>query len=344
MKKIKIGINGFGRIGRAFFKVAQEHPELEIVAVNDLADIKNIAYLLKYDTAYGTSPFAVSVKADSKAFLVGEKEILYVSEKDPAKLPWGALGVDIVVESTGLFTSSEKAKAHLDAGAKRVVVSAPIKDDPASAIQGETVLLAMNEDKLKNCLISSNASCTTNAGSPLIAILDEVIGVEKALLNTVHGYTASQALVDGPSKKDFREGRAAAMNLVPSSTGAAIAVTKVITHLQGKFDGVSVRVPVVTGSLVDITFIAKRATNAEEVNAILKKAAESARWKGIFTVTEEQLVSSDIVGNPHASIADLNFTRVVDGNLVKVMAWYDNEMGYTHTLVRHVLEVGALFT
>jgi len=340
MKKLKIGINGFGRIGRAFFKVASENPEIDIVAVNDLADIKNIAYLLKYDTAYGVNPAEISVGADGKSFVVNGKSVQYVSEKEPAKLPWGALGVDIVVESTGLFTSSEKAQAHIQAGAKRVVVSAPIKDDPASPVQGETVLMAMNEDKLKSCAISSNASCTTNAGSPLIAILDEAIGIEKALLNTVHAYTASQALVDGPSKKDYREGRAAAMNLVPSSTGAAVAVTKIISHLKGKFDGISIRVPVVTGSIVDITFISKKNTTAEEVNALLKKAAGSDRWKGIFTVTEDQLVSSDIVGNSHASIADLAFTRVADGNLVKVLAWYDNEMGYTHTLVRHVLTVG----
>lgn len=355
-KKIKVAINGFGRIGRAFYKVAREtaHKDIEIVAVNDLGNIENMAYLLKYDTAYGVSKFDVKTVAEAKvgdvtapAFMVdgddaGKSETLYISEKDPAKLPWKALGVDIVVESTGLFTSSEKAKAHIDAGAKRVVVSAPIKDDPASPVQGATVLMSMNEDALKGCEVSSNASCTTNAGSPLLAILDEAIGVEKALLNTVHGYTASQALVDGPSKKDFREGRAAAMNLVPSSTGAAIAVTKIMTHLKGLFDGISIRVPVVTGSIVDVTFIAKRDTTVEEVNDILKKASDDKRWKGIFTVTEEQLVSSDIVGNPHASIADLSFTRVVGGNLVKVLAWYDNEMGYTYTLVRHVKEVGKL--
>ena len=342
MKKIKVAINGFGRIGRAFYKVSRENPEIEVVAVNDLADIKNIAYLLKYDTAYGVSDFEVKAKEDGKGFLVDGKEVIYTQIKNAAELPWKDLGIDVVVESTGLYTSSEKAKAHIDAGAKRVVVSAPIKDDPASPIQGVTVLMAMNEDALKDSVVSSNASCTTNAGSPLLAILDEALGIEKALLNTVHGYTASQALVDGPSKKDYREGRAAAMNLVPSSTGAAIAVTKIMTHLKGLFDGISIRVPVVTGSIVDVTFISKKNTTAEEVNEILKKAAASPRLKGIFTVTEEQLVSSDIVGNSHASIADLAFTRVVGGNLVKVLAWYDNEMGYTHTLVRHVIEVGKL--
>ena len=357
-KKIRVAINGFGRIGRAFVKVARERDDIEVVAVNDLGDIKNFAYLLKYDTAYRTSPFDVTIKTDGvngPALVLSGKtmsgadkvqEITFVSEKDPTKLPWGKLGVDVVVESTGLFTSSEKAKAHVDAGAKRVVVSAPVKDDPASAVQGATVLMGMdevaNEAALKTCPVSSNASCTTNAGSPLIAILDATLGVDKALLNTVHGYTASQALVDGPSKKDYREGRAAAMNIVPSSTGAAIAVTKVMPHLKGLFDGISIRVPVVTGSIVDITFVAKKNTTAEEVNAILKQASTEPRWQGIFTTTEEQLVSSDIIGNHHASIADLSFTRVVGGNLVKVLAWYDNEMGYTYTLVEHVVKAGRL--
>ncbi len=329
MKKIKVAINGFGRIGRAFYKLAKESPELEVVAVNDLTSKENVEYLLKYDSVYG----------QSKHTLGGVK---YISEKDPTKLPWKELDIDIVVESTGLFTSSDKAQAHIVAGAKRVVVTAPIKDDNMSVVKGETVLMAMNEDKLSSCQISSNASCTTNAGSPLLAILDEAVGVEKALLNTVHAYTASQSIVDGPSKKDMREGRAAAQNIVPSSTGAAIAVTKIMTNLQGLFDGISIRVPVVSGSIVDITFISKKNTTTEEVNEILKKASNDPRWKGIFTVTEEDLVSSDIKGNPHASIADLAFTRVVGGNLVKVLAWYDNEIGYTNTLVRHVVQAGRL--
>jgi glyceraldehyde 3-phosphate dehydrogenase len=342
MKKIRVAINGFGRIGRAFVKVARERQDLEVVAINDLGSIDNFVYLLKYDTAYGVSQFDVSKNEKGTALVVDGHEIQFVSEKDPTKLPWKAMDIDVVVESTGLFTSAEKAQAHIDAGAKRVVVSAPIKDDPASAFQGATILMSMNEDKLETCKVSSNASCTTNAGSPLIAILDEALGIEKAVLNTVHAYTASQALVDGPSKKDLREGRAAAQNIVPSSTGAAIAVTKVATHLAGKFDGISIRVPVVTGSIVDVTFISKKNTTAEEVNAILKKAAAEPRWNGIFTVTEEPLVSHDIIGNRHASIADLEMTRVVDGNLVKVMAWYDNEMGYTYTLVEHVVKAGRL--
>lgn len=339
---MKVAINGFGRIGRAFFKVAQDKPELEIVAVNDLGDINNMAYLLKYDTAYGRSGLEVQVDEASKQLIVNGKKVQFVSEKDPTKLPWKDLGVDIVVESTGLFTSAEKAQAHIVAGAKRVVVSAPIKDADDAALKGVTALMGVNEAAIAESVVSSNASCTTNAASPLISILHEKIGIEKALLNTVHAYTASQTLVDGPSKKDFREGRAAAQNLVPSSTGAAIATTKVITDLAGKFDGISIRVPVITGSIVDITFVAKRDTSAEEVNQILKEAAADSRWAQIFAVTEEQLVSKDIVGSPYASIADLNFTRVVGGNLVKVLGWYDNEMGYTHTLVRHVIAAGKL--
>jgi glyceraldehyde 3-phosphate dehydrogenase len=342
MKKIRVAVNGCGRIGRAFIKKTFSRPEVEIVAVNDLADVKNIAYLLTYDTVYGKSEFEVSYKdSDKKYLVVGGKEILYFSEKEPAKLPWKDLDIDVVVESTGFFVGYEKSKVHLDAGAKRVVISAPVKDEPEDAgISGATVLLGVNEDKMKVCQITSNASCTTNAGSPLIAILDEAIGIEKAVLNTVHGYTASQGIVDGPNKKDFREGRAGAMNIVPSSTGAAIAVTKAFPKLAGLFDGVSMRVPVVAGSIVDITFIAKRDTSKDEVNEALKKAAKEKRWAGIFSVTEEELVSTDILGSEFASIADLNFTRVIGGNLVKVMAWYDNEMGYTNTLVEHVIKAG----
>ena len=342
MKKIRVAINGFGRIGRAFAKIAKDRNELQLVAVNDLGNIQNFAYLLKYDTAYGVSQFDISVNEKNNSLIIDGQEVLFISERDPANLPWKKLDIDVVVESTGLFTSSDKAQAHITAGAKRVVVSAPVKDAPDSVIKGATVLMSMNENLLETCQISSNASCTTNAGSPLIAILDEALGIEKALLNTVHAYTASQSLVDGPAKKDLREGRAAAQNIVPSSTGAAIAVTQVAPQLKGLFDGISIRVPVITGSIVDITFISKKDTTAEEVNGILKKAAALPRWNGIFTVTEEDLVSHDIIGNRHASIADLAFTRVVGGNLVKVLAWYDNETGYTETLVRHVIAAGRL--
>ncbi|MES2436663.1 MAG: type I glyceraldehyde-3-phosphate dehydrogenase [Patescibacteria group bacterium] len=340
MNKIRVAINGAGRIGRAFYKVASKREEMEIVALNDLADINNIAYLLKYDSAYGISDFEVSVK-DPNTLVINGKEVKYLNVKDPATAPWKDLNIDVVVESTGLFTSYEKAQGHITAGAKKVVISAPVKDAPTGDIKGGTHLMGINADSISSVDISSNASCTTNAGSPLIAILHESIGIEKAMLNTIHAYTASQAIVDGISKKDYREGRAAAQNIVPSSTGAAVAVTQVIPDLKGKFDGISVRVPVVVGSIVDITFIAKKNTTAEEVNKILEDASKTDRWKRTFSVTKEQLVSSDIVGSHYASIADLAFTRVVDGNLVKVMAWYDNEMGYTYTLVDHVAMIGG---
>jgi glyceraldehyde 3-phosphate dehydrogenase len=339
MKTTRVAVNGAGRIGRAFYKLAKEHPELEVVAMNDLGDIENIAYLFKYDTVYGKSDLNVQVSEDKQNLIIDGHTVKFVQEKDPAKLPWKDLNIDIVVESTGLFTSYEKAKVHLDAGAKRVVVTAPMKDEPIPGVDGATILMGVNEDKLATSIITSNASCTTNAGSPLIAILDEAVGIQKAVLNTVHGYTATQALIDGPSKKGFREGRAAAMNIVPSSTGAAIAVTKAFPKLSGLFDGLSVRVPVIAGSIVDITFISERDTTVEEVNAALKKAAGEKRWEGVFTVTEEELVSSDILGSRYGSIADLSLTRVVGGNLIKVMAWYDNEMGYTYTLVDHVAKL-----
>ncbi|HEY1037193.1 MAG TPA: type I glyceraldehyde-3-phosphate dehydrogenase [Candidatus Paceibacterota bacterium] len=341
MTQKKVAINGAGRIGRAFLKLAVENPELQVVAINDLADIENIAYLMKYDSAYGRSNLDIKADKAKGELVINGNVVKYVSEKDPALLPWKDLGVDIVLESTGLFTSYEKASSHMTAGAKRVVISAPAKDD-AGAQQAATVLMGINADDMKTCPVTSNASCTTNAASPLISILHEKIGIEKAILNTTHAYTASQALVDAPNKKDWREGRAAAMNMAPSSTGAAVATTKVITDLKGKFDGIAVRVPVITGSLVDVTFISKRPTTVEEVNDLLRAAAKESRWQGIFDATDEELVSRDIIGNPHASIADLKMTRVVDGNLVKVLAWYDNEGGYTHALVRHVVDAAKL--
>ncbi len=344
---VRVAINGFGRIGRAFFRAAWGDADIEIVGINDLGDVQNLAYLLQYDSVYDTFP--AKVQAENSGLTVGEKRVHFSSEKDPSKLPWRELNVDVVVESTGVYESYEKASAHLAAGAKRVVITAPVKDPEGQqaasgageAPLGATVLVGVNEDKLATCQISSNASCTTNAGSPLIAILDEKLGVEKALLSTVHAYTATQSIVDSPVKgSDLRRGRAAAQNITPSSTGAAVAVTKAYTQLENKFDGIAIRVPVVAGSLVDITFIAKRETTAEEVNSMLEAAAKEERWKGIFSVTREMLVSSDIVGSKEASIADLAMTRVVGGTLVKVLAWYDNEMGYAHTLVRHVKEAG----
>jgi glyceraldehyde 3-phosphate dehydrogenase len=304
---------------------------IEVVAVNDLGSLENLAYLLKHDTVYKTAPFSVETKDGN--LLVDGKEVKFLQVKDPTQLPWKDLAIDVVVESTGLFTDFEKAKAHITAGAKRVVISAPAKGEG-----GATVLMGVNEEKLATCEVSSNASCTTNAASPVIAILDEAIGIEKAVLSTTHAYTASQSIVDGPAKKDMREGRAAAQNIVPTSTGAAIAVTQAYDTLVNKFDGISLRVPVPAGSIADVTFISKRSTTKEEVNDALRAAAKLARWEGIFKATDEELVSSDIVGEPYASIADLTMTRVVDGNLVKVLAWYDNEMGYTESLVRHVLK------
>ena len=316
-KKIRIAINGFGRIGRSVYTAMFDNPDLEVVAVNDLGDRENLEYLLKYDSVYGE-------------FDGGLRGVEFFQEKDPSNLPWGDLDIDVVVESTGFFRTKELAQKHIDAGAKRVVISAPSAD-------ATTVLMGANEEELKTCSISSNASCTTNATNPIVGILDEAIGIEKAILNTVHGYTATQRTVDGPNKKDFRRGRAAAVNIIPTSTGAAKATTKVYSQLEGKFDGVSMRVPVPAGSIVDITFIAKSATSVEEVNEALRNASEAERWSKVFAVTDEPLVSSDILGRTQASIADLSMTRVVDGDLVKVLAWYDNETGYVNSLVEHVV-------
>ncbi|MFZ2167461.1 MAG: glyceraldehyde 3-phosphate dehydrogenase NAD-binding domain-containing protein [Minisyncoccia bacterium] len=329
---IRVAINGFGRIGRAFTRLSHNRG-IELVAVNDLGSLDNLAYLLKYDTVYGRAPFSVEVK--DGALFVDDRRVAFFSEKDPALLPWKDLNIDVVVEATGFFTNYEKANAHIMAGARRVVITAPVKEE---SNLGATVLMGLNEDRLGTCALTSNASCTTNAASPVIAILNETIGIEKAILSTTHAYTASQSIVDGPSRKDMKEGRAAAMNITPTSTGAAIAVTEAYPELTGKFDGVALRVPVAAGSIADITFVAKRSTTAEEVNTLLRSAAALPRWEGIFKTTDEDLVSSDIVGEPYASIADLGMTRVVDGNLVKVLAWYDNEMGYTESLVRHVLK------
>ena len=333
----RIAINGFGRIGRGFMRALTERGKkgetgLEVVAINDLTSPENLAYLLKYDSVYGRAPFSVS--SVDKALVVDGKNIPVLSERDPSSLPWRDMGIDIVVESTGFFTDAQKARAHIDAGAKKVVITAPVKGEGA-----ETILVGANEEKFGTCDISSNASCTTNAASPLIGILDEAIGIERALLNTTHAYTATQAIVDAPAQDDFRRGRAGAANLVPSSTGAAKATALAYPSLKGKFDGIAVRVPLLSGSIVDITFVAKRATTADEVNDALRAAASAERWKRVFAVPEEPLVSSDILGQPYGAIADLAMTRVVDGTLVKVLAWYDNEAGYTHTLLEHVLAV-----
>jgi glyceraldehyde 3-phosphate dehydrogenase len=329
----KIAINGFGRIGRGFMRAVHAREGMDVVAINDLTPAENIAYLLQYDSVYGRAPF--SVKVDGNALVIDGKKIPIVAEKDPAILTWKAMEIDIVIESTGLFTDAEKAKAHLTAGAKKVVISAPAKGEGA-----DTILIGANENKFDTCgPITSNASCTTNAASPLIGVLDEVIGIERAILNTTHAYTASQSLVDGGKAKDVRESRAAALNMVPTSTGAAKATSLAYPQLKNKFDGISVRVPVPAGSIVDVTFVSKRATTVEEVNQALRVAAETDRWKRVFSVSDEPLVSSDILGLPYGAIADLTMTRVVDGTLVKVLAWYDNEMGYVHTLLEHVEQV-----
>ncbi|MEK7646750.1 MAG: type I glyceraldehyde-3-phosphate dehydrogenase [Patescibacteria group bacterium] len=328
---MKIAINGFGRIGRIFFRQAFGHKDIDIVAINDLGSPDNLAYLLRYDSVYGRYKKNVSVK-DGVLWVDG-KEIKVLNEKDPAQLPWGKLRVDVVVESTGVFESYEKSKPHLDAGAKRVVITAPAKDE------GETKTATPNVgiDLLSEGLITSNASCTTNATTPIAAVMLKNPGIKKAILSTVHGYTATQAVVDGPVKgKDLRRGRAAAMNLVPSSTGAALATAKAIPELLNKFDGVSVRVPVVSGSLVDFTFIAERKTSVEEINNIFKEAARKPEWQGILAVTEEDIVSTDILGEPYGAIVDLQMTRVVDGDLVKIFSWYDNEWGYSAMLIKHL--------
>lgn len=332
---IRVAINGFGRIGRAFVRQTWDNPEIELVAVNDLGSAENLAYLLQFDTVYGRAPFPVAWKEG--ALNVNGKEVRFLSERDPSLLPWKEIGVDVVIEATGFFTNYEKANAHIVAGARRVVITGPVKEEHPL---GATILMGLDESKMATCPITSNASCTTNSASPVIAILDETIGIEKAILSTTHAYTGTQSIVDGPSK-DMKEGRAAAQNIIPTSTGSAIAVTKAYPLLTGKFDGISLRVPVPAGSIADITFIAKRPTTAEEVNEILRKAAKEERWQGLFQASDEEYVSSDIVGQRFASIADLGMTRVVDGTLVKVLAWYDNEAGYTATLVRHALKAGS---
>ncbi len=338
----KIAINGFGRIGRQFLKVALQRAELEVVAINDLGEVDNLAYLLKYDSAQRKSDSSIFTEKDGdKTYLVVDgKRINFIQQKDPTMLPWRELGVEIVVESTGFFTSYEKAKVHLEAGAKRVVISAPSEGE--EGVDGRTCLMGINENELGALPISSNGSCTTNSVSPVAQIMSETVGIQKAFLNTVHGYTATQKLVDSPDAKEWRRGRAAAQNISPSTTGAAISVTQVIKDLKGKFDGMATRVPVITGSLADFTFLAKRPTTVEELQEIFRNASKEDRWKGIFTVSDEELVSSDIIGTKYASIVDLSFIKVVDDDFVKVIAWYDNEMGYTYSLVEHVVKVSNL--
>ncbi len=332
MAKTKIGINGFGRIGRNAFKLAFDRSDLEVVAVNDLTDTKTLAYLLKHDSNYGTYKYDVSY--DDAGIIVNGQHIKVTAEKDPAALPWGTLGVELVIESTGRFTDKESAELHIAAGAKRVVISGPTKSDGV-----DTIVLGANEDKVEGAShVISNASCTTNSLGAVMAVLDAEFGVEKSLLTTVHSYTASQAIQDAPAK-DLREGRNAAENIVPTTTGAAIAVTKTLPQLEGKFDGLSIRVPTPVVSISDVTVLLERDVTVEEINAAFKKAAAEPYYQGILGVSEEPLVSRDYIGNSHSGVVDLLLTKVVGGNLAKVMVWYDNEWGYSNRLVELVADI-----
>lgn len=329
----KIAINGFGRIGRAALKIALEKTDLEVVAINDLTDTKTLAHLLSHDTIYGR--YSRPVSFDQTNLIVDGKAIPVTAEKDPKNLPWAKLGVDVVLECTGFFTTGEKAQAHIDAGAKRVIISAPADGEGV-----DTILLGVNEEKLVDQKIISNGSCTTNCITPLAQIIEENFGIEKAMMTTVHAMTATQNLVDGPCK-DLRRARAASYNIVPATTGAAKATAQAMPSLVGKFDGLSMRVPVPTVSIADYCILTKRETTKEEINEVLKKASESEKYAGIVAVTDEPAVSSDFIGDPHSSIVDLGLTNVVAGNLIKVVAWYDNEWGYTNRLVEQAMAVGA---
>jgi len=329
---MRIGINGFGRIGRAFFRLALEEPNIQIVAINDLADLENLAYLLKNDTVYGK--FDKEIEIQEKSFIINGKEILFFQEKDPKNLPWENLKIDLVVEATGAFSDYNKAKAHIEAGAKKVIITAPAKGEEDK--EGKMVLLGINDKDLIKFDVISNGSCTTNAVAPVMKILQEKIGIKKAVLNTIHAYTSTQRLVDGPNLKDWRRGRAASQNIVPSSTGAAKCVGKVMKDLDGKFDGIALRVPVVCGSIADITFVSKKDTSVEEINKIFKEASEEKNWKGIVEATDEQLVSSDIIKTIVPAIIDLSFTKVIDRDLVKILVWYDNEWAYSWTLLQQI--------
>ncbi len=333
--KIKVAINGFGRIGRIAFRIANERDDMEVVGVNDLTDTKTLAYLLAHDSNYGN--YQHKVEYDENNLIIDGTAIPIFAEKDPALLPWGKLNVDVVIESTGRFTSGETARAHIQAGAKKVVISAPTKSDDV-----KTIVIGANDEELKNAGdIISNASCTTNSVAAVMDIIDREFTVEKAMLTTVHSDTASQTLTDSPSK-DLREGRAAAHNLVPTTTGAAIAVAKTVPNLVGKFDGLSVRVPTPVVSISDVTMLLSRNTSKQEVNDLLIKSSHDPYYQGIIDVSDEPLVSTDYIGNSNSGIVDLELTNVVAGNLVKVVVWYDNEWGYSNRLVELVADAGRL--
>jgi len=335
--KTRIAINGFGRIGRNAFKIAFERSDLEVVAINDITDTKTLAHLLKHDSNYGT--YGKEVGFDDKGIIVDGKHIAVLAELDPAKLPWADNKIDVVIESTGFFVDPAKAKAHIDAGAKKVVLSAPAKGDGAT-----TIVIGVNEDKLEadeTGDIISNASCTTNCITPVAAVIESNFGIEKAMMTTVHSYTASQKLQDAPAK-DLREARNAAENIVPTTTGASKAAALALPALQGIFGGLSVRVPTPVVSLSDFVIITKRAVSVEEVNKAFKDAAAEPYFQGVLDVTEEELVSSDYIGNSHSAIVDLKLTAVVGGNMLKVVAWYDNEWGYSNRLVEVVADTGRI--
>jgi glyceraldehyde 3-phosphate dehydrogenase len=334
MTKTRVAINGFGRIGRNAFKIAFERDDVEVVALNDLTDTKTLAHLLKHDSSYGTYEHDVSF--DEQNIIVNGTPVRVLAEKDPAALPWRDLHIDVVIESTGFFVDPAKARAHIDgAGAKKVVISAPAKGDGA-----DTIVLGVNEDKIPHSTdVVSNASCTTNCITPVMAILESNFGIEKAMMTTVHSYTASQRLQDAPAK-DLREARAAAENIVPTTTGASIAAAKAFPAVAGIFGGLSIRVPTPVVSMSDFVVVTKRDTTIDEVKEAFKKAAHEPFYQGIVTVTEEDLVSSDFKGNSHSAIVDLNLTNVVAGNLVKVVAWYDNEWGYSNRLVELTADIG----
>lgn len=331
--KTRVAINGFGRIGRNAFKIAFARSDIEIVAINDLTDTKTLAYLLKNDSNYGT--YDKKVSSDESHIIVDGHKVKVTAERDPAALPWGDMKVDVVIESTGRFTAKEDAELHIKAGAKRVVISGPTKSDGV-----DTIVLGANDDKLEGATeVISNASCTTNSLGAVMAVLDAEFGIEKSMLTTVHSYTASQVVQDAPAK-DLREGRSAAENMVPTTTGAAIAVTLTMPQLKGKFDGLSVRVPTPVVSISDITVLFKRDVTVDEINDAFRKAAKEPYYQGILGVSEEPLVSSDYIGNSHSGTVDLLLTKVVAGNLAKVMVWYDNEWGYSNRLVEVVADTG----
>ncbi len=333
--KTRIAINGFGRIGRNAFKVAFDRTDIEIVAINDLTDMKTLAHLLKHDSNYGA--YAKDVDYDEKGIIVEGKHITVFAERDPSLLPWKKHDIDVVIESTGFFVDPAKARAHIDAGAKRVVISAPAKGEGAT-----TIVLGVNEDQLQGAGdIISNASCTTNCITPVAAVVESHFGIDKAMMTTVHSYTASQSLQDGPSK-DLREARNAAENIVPTTTGASIAAGEAFPAIKGIFGGLSVRVPTSVVSLSDFVIITKKPVTVDAVNDVFRAAAKEPFYQGILDVTDEELVSSDFIGNSHSAIVDLNLTKVIGDNMLKVVAWYDNEWGYSNRLIEVVSDVGRI--